>query len=176
MMKYFVVVLAGVCLVLTGCGKKASEKLAEKMIEAAAAKDGVKADVNLSDGKMTIKTKEGTATYAAGKGAKIPENFPKDVHIYDGATVFMAASVPNGFNLMLQTKDASDKVVPTMKSKMTADGWKEEAAMDMGQNVMLSYSKGDRKANVTVSSADKMTQITLTVVDEKSTAKAGKSE
>lgn len=173
-MKYLVVVLAGVCLVLTGCGKKVSEKLAEKMIESAAAKDGVKADVDISGDKVTVKTKDGTTTYAAGAGAKVPENFPKDVYIYSGATVLSSVSVPDGFTVMLQTKDASDKVVSTLKSKLTADGWKEEMTMNQGEVVILGYKKGERSAVVNVTSANNVTQIGLTVANEKS--KAEKSE
>ena len=80
-MKYLFLTVTIICFVFTGCGKKVGEKIAEKQIEAAAKKSGVDASVDISDNNMTIKTKDGTATYSTGKGVKIPENFPKDVYI-----------------------------------------------------------------------------------------------
>jgi hypothetical protein len=130
------------CLMLAGC-KKASDKAAEKAIESAMAKEGVKAKVDASGEKVTIQTKEGTSVFTGGKGAAVPENFPKDVYVYEGATVNAAVSVPDGFNLHMETNDSADKVLGAMKSKMTGFGWKEEMTMNQGKNAMVSYKKGN---------------------------------
>ncbi|MDD4872424.1 MAG: hypothetical protein PHR77_17880 [Kiritimatiellae bacterium] len=187
MKKLFIVLLA-VCIAGTGCGKKVSEKITEKMIEKSMEKDGMKADVKISDGKMTINAKDkdgkksdinisgdkvtvnstdGTATFAGGGSAKIPDNFPKDVYVYDGATVAAVVTVPEGCNMSLQTKDSSEKVIAAYKSKMGANGWKEEASYNTAQQVMISYKKDNKTANVITVSADGNTQINLTVIEEK---------
>jgi len=150
-----------------GCGKKIAEKVTEKAVERQLAKDGVKADVNLSDSKMTVKTKDGTVTVSGGGDVKVPDTFPKDVYIYDGASVLASVTVPQGQNLQLQTKDSGEKVMSAYKSKLTAEGWKEEASFNTAQQTMVSFKKGDRMVNVMAMSADGNTQITLTVVDEK---------
>lgn len=162
-MKHTVIWLAAICFVFTGCGKKANEKLAEKMIEAAAKRDGIKADVNIADDTFTIKTDDGTSTFSAGKNAKVPADFPKDVYVYEGAEVVSSVSGPDGFSLMFQTKDAQAKVANTMKSKFASQGWTEEMTMNQGGVVMLGYKKDERSVIVNVTGDSDMTQISLTV-------------
>ena len=74
-----------------------------------------------------------------------------------------AVSVPNGLSLILQTKDATDKVAGTLKSKLTASGWTEDMTMNQGGMVMLSYKKDDRTVFANMTSENKMTQIAMTV-------------
>jgi hypothetical protein len=155
------------CVVCSGCGKKMSEKAMEKIIEKGMEKDGVKADVNLGNETMTIKTKDGTMSIASGKSAKVPDSFPKDVLVYAGATVLAAVTVPEGVNLSLETPDSVDKVVSAYKSKMTGDGWSEESTFTAGDQSMMAYKKDNRTASVIIMKSDDKTQITLTVVTEK---------
>jgi len=152
------------CLFLAGC-KKAGEKAAEKAIEAGMAKEGVKADVDASGEKITIKSEEGTTVYSGGKSAAVPENFPKDVYVYEGATIIAAVTVPDGFNLLMESSDSADKVMGTIKGKMTGFGWKEETTVTQGKNAMAGYKKGERSAMVNVN-GDNKTQITLTVTGQ----------
>lgn len=163
-MKLFAVVLVGLSLIFFGCGKKAVEKMAE----AAAEREGVKAKFNIDDQGLTIETKEGISTYAGGKNAKVPDNFPKDVCVYEGATLLSSVSVPNGFHLNLRSKDAADKVAGSIKSKMVAEGWKEEATLTQAEQIIFTYKKDKRSANFVVTGGDEdETQIILTVVSEK---------
>lgn len=162
-----IVGLLVMCVVCVGCGKKMSEKAMENLIEKGMEKDGVKADVNLGDETMTVKTKDGAMSMAGGKSAKAPDNFPKDVHVYAGATVVAAVTVPEGFNLSMETSDSADKVVSAYKSKMTGDGWSEESTFTVGDQSMMAYKKDKRTASVIIMKSDDKTQITLTVVMEK---------
>ena len=161
------------CLILPGC-KKASEKAAEKAIEAGLAKEGVKAKVDASEGKVTIESKEGKSVYSGGKGTTVPENFPKDVYVYEGATITASISVPEGFNLVMETSDSADKVMGTIKSRMNGLGWKEEMTMNQGEHSMVSYKKGERTAMVNVIADKKNTQINLTASEPKDSKKAEK--
>ncbi len=149
------------CLALTGC-----KKAAETAIENRMAKEGVNAKVDSSGEKVTIQTKDGTAVIAGGKGATVPENFPKDIYVYEGATITASVSVPNGFNLVMETGDSADKVLGTTKSKMTGLGWKEEMNMNQGNSSIVSYKKGERTAVVNIN-ADKKTNINLTATEQK---------
>ena len=162
-MKRLVLVLAGVCLVLVGCGKKASESIAEKLIEHQMAKDGIKGHVNISDGKVMVETKDGAATYAVGGGAKVPDTFPKDVQVYAGAKVTASVSMPNGQHLSLESSDSIEKIIAFYKSQMSGGGWKEEMSMNQGQSSMLVYKKETRTVSIVVASSGKNSQINLTV-------------
>jgi hypothetical protein len=147
-------------------GSFGSSKVAESMIEAGLAKQGVKAHVDAAAGKVTVETKDGTATYAAGGNVKIPNDFPKDVFVYGGAKVLSSMSTPQGTHLTLQTKDSADKVISAMKREMTAAGWKEESSMNQTGVSMLSYKKSERTAAVVVITADNQTTIQLTISSE----------
>jgi hypothetical protein len=154
------------CLVLPGC-KKAGEKAAEKAIEAGLAKEGVKADVDASGEKITIRGKDGTTEFTGGKGAKLPDTFPKDVYVYEGATLNSALSVPGGFNLTMETGDGADRVLSAVKKNMTGQGWKEEMTMNQGEQSMVGYKKGERTAMITINAEKKSTHIAMTITGEK---------
>ena len=165
-MKRIVLVVAVAALAMTGCGKKASESLAEKMIESAMAKDGVKGKVNISDGKVSIETKDGTSSVSSGEGTKVPDTFPKDVPVYAGTKVLMSINVPNGMNLMLESGDSLEKIVAFYKGKMTGAGWKEEMSMNQPSTTILVYKKEPRTVQLAVTQAGTTSQINLTVADK----------
>lgn len=158
------------CLVVTGCqkaGEKAAEKIAEKAIEAGLAKEGVKADVDASGEKITIRSKEGTTEFSGGKSAKLPDTFPKDVYVYEGAALNATITVPGGYNLTMETGDAADSVLAVIKKKMGGQGWKEEMTMNQGDTSMVAYKKGDRTAMININDEKKVTRISMTVTGEK---------
>jgi len=166
-MKMLVAVLLSVCVIMVaGCGKRSGERIAEKMAEAAMAKDGVKGKVNISGDKVTIETKDGKSTFASGGNAKVPENFPKDVPVYAGASILASASVPNGSVLTLQTKDAAAKVMSFYKGKLTGSGWTSEMTMEQGEQLMSAYKKGKKTISIIAGKSDKLTSITITASDE----------
>jgi hypothetical protein len=169
MIRLFVTILVVSCLCFAGCGgcqKRTGQKLAEKMAEMQMARNGVKGEVNISDDKVSIKTKDGATTMAYGKSVKVPAGFPADVKVYDGATIVTAMTVPNGFNLQLMTKDSLEKVAEFYKARMAADGWTEEGIYASSQQSTLSYKKGKRTTNIMAMESDKATSITLMTATE----------
>jgi hypothetical protein len=165
-MKRSLLVVMGLCVALVGCGKKAHESVAEKIIEHQMAKEGVKGHVNISDNKVTVETKDGKASYSAGAGTQVPDTFPKDVPVYAGATVMASVSVPDGHNLSLESKDSAEKVIAFYKSKLTGAGWQEAMAMNQPTGSMLVYKKEPRTVSVVVSSSGDTTQINLTAANK----------
>lgn len=146
------------------------DSAAERIVEAKLASQGIKAKMNLADGKVTVQTKEGAATYSGGRGAQIPDTFPKDVYVPEGATVLASVTMPQGCNVTLTTKTGAEKVLAAFKDKMTAAGWTEAMSLKQGEQSMLTYQKGNRTASVVISSADQQTQVLLTVVEDKDAA------
>lgn len=159
-------VMMASCLVFAGC-QKAGEKAAEKAIEAGLAKKGVKADVDASGEKITIQGKDGKTEFTGGKGAKVPDTFPKDVYVYEGASINSALTVPEGFNLTMETADPAQTVLAAVKKKMIGQGWKEEMTMNQGEQSMAGYKKGQRMAMFNITAEQKLTRIALTVTEEK---------
>ncbi len=164
-MKRMILFAAILALILgLACGRsseKAAEKAAEKSIEKAMGGD---ADVDISEEGMEMKTEteEGTMSLSAGDKAKVPEDFPSDVYVYEGAAVDMVMDHPEAFMVMLSTDDPLSKVVDIYKKKLTSEGWTKQTAMDMGDTQMLLYVKDDRMAKVTVADDEGVTRINLT--------------
>lgn len=166
--------ILAIALAVSGCGKgpteaagqKATDKIVEKAIEK---QTGGKATVDSSSGKMEIKTAKGeTMEIAPEGGAKLPEGFPKDVYLYEGASIKQSMKTDGAFNVILQTADARQKVIDKCKSKLEADGWKQAMSMDSGDSTVFQYEKGKLKAAYVFSQADGKTQAVVTVTEEKS--------
>jgi hypothetical protein len=161
------VAAAGLVALAGGCGKKASEKTAEKMAEMALqAQTGGKADVQIDGEKMTIQSKDGSMNFSAGGDASIPEDFPEDVYVDRGAKVLMSMRNPGGYVLNLQTSEAVDGVVQSYRREMGGQGWTEEADMNMGGQRMLMFKKEDRRASVTVARQGDITQVMVSLVKD----------
>ena len=146
---------------------RSHNSVAERVIEANLAKHGVKAQVDSAAGKVSIQTKDGTATYAGGQGTTVPDSFPKDVYVPAGATVLATVPMPNGCNLTLESSDSAATVAQAFKTQMTAAGWQETMTMNQGGGMILGYKKAARTASIIISGDSKKTQIHLTVVAEK---------
>jgi hypothetical protein len=158
--------IAALVVILSfACGKSA-EKTAEKALEKSLEDPiGDGAEVDVSDQGMTITSEDekGAYTWQAGDEAKIPDSFPKDVHVYERAAIQMSSDSPEGITLVLATDDPISKVVATYEEKMVADGWTKQTSSTMSGTQMLIYTKGDRGANVGVFDQDGSTQISLTL-------------
>ncbi len=158
MKKFYLFIVLISVVAYIGCGKKVEEKVAEKIIEQ---QTGGKADVDISDESVSIKTKDGEFKMNAGDNAKLPEDFPSDVFVYKNAEVKMTMALPQGSSVSFQTKDSKDKVVAKYKKEMKSKGWSQEMAMDMGEGTSLTYKKGERGVQVMVATDDDFTLITV---------------
>jgi hypothetical protein len=164
-MRYFIMLAA--IIVMFGCGEKGGEKVAEKAMEKAIESNiGGNAKVDVEENSLRIRTEEGEMTMTAGDSAKLPADFPKDVFIYKGADLNTAMELPQGFNLVFQTKDDPSKVSEVYLAEMEEKGWSKEMSMDMGGQKMLAFKKDERGVNVSIASHEEMTQISLTVAKE----------
>jgi hypothetical protein len=161
-MAKYIICLSCLMLMLAGCGRSTNEAIIEKQIEEATGSD---ADVDISGDsfKISQKTEDGEFSVSSGEGTEIPEDFPDDVLIYRPSSVKMSMNVPEGQSLTLISGDDSKKILETYKREMTAKGWSEQASMNMGSQLMLTYKKEDRIANVTIAPSDGESQIMLIV-------------
>ena len=141
-----------------------AEKIAEKAIEA---QTGKKADIDVDKESMTIKTEDGEMTMTSGKAAKIPDNFPKDIPMYEEYVLEMAMELPKGYSLSFTTKDDMSQVSEWYLDEMIDEGWTKEASMDMGDQKMLVFKKGERGVNFVIAPDSDKTRISLTSVKGK---------
>lgn len=162
MKKHILFILLALGIVFTGCSNKVAEKAAEKKVEKIIEdQTGGKADVNISEKSMEIKTEDGELNIKAGTSAKLPEHFPSDVFIYKNAEIKMSMEMPQGNTVSFQTKESKDQVIDNYKKKMKAKGWSQAMAMDMGEAASLTFKKGKRITQVTIAKEDESTIITL---------------
>jgi len=158
--------------------------VAEKVIETAASEQGEKVDVDMSGGKMTVKTEEGTARYdfekgtgtftsesgetsfATGESAEIPADFPKDVPVYSNLKLTMVVrdDVEKAITFSGTVSDDAGKVTSFYKDAMMKEGWTEESALtqDMGKMNLLAFTKGERETTLMIISGQEGTELTLT--------------
>ncbi|MCX7767219.1 MAG: hypothetical protein N2246_10990, partial [Candidatus Sumerlaeia bacterium] len=142
MLKFSVQCLLITTLVfLLACGKSSEEKAMEKAVEKAIEREsGGKVKADISRDKIEIKGEEGSVSIASEGKVDIPDDFPKDIHLYKGARVVMSARENQGFMLLLETGDEPKKVGEIYKSEMTSQGWKEKMVMNVPEGVMLQYT------------------------------------
>jgi hypothetical protein len=162
-------IIGAILLSILGCGEKSEEKAAEKIMEKAieSQMDG-KAQVDIDGENIKIKTADGEMTVTAGKSAKLPSGFPEDVFLYEDADLNSVMTMPQGYQLGFESKDAPSKISDAYLKEMTAEGWSKEMSMDMGNQMMLGFKKNERMVNVVTASNEdeKMTHIGLTVQKE----------
>jgi len=109
---------------------------------------------------MTFTGKNGETVAINMNGGKVPDDYPKDVPLYEGTKVIMSnsASEKHARHLMLESKDPADKIAEYYKKGLDSNGWKTEGTMNMGEMNMFTASKDNRQLVVQISnSADKRT-------------------
>jgi hypothetical protein len=175
-MKKVTCIVLGMLLVAAGCGKKIEETLSQKLTEKIIEKGtGGKAKVDLSKGTLKIEDEKGKTSAAIGTAAKIPDGFPSDVFLFKPADVFVAMNNEEGFMVGLKTDKDIGVITEAYKKTMVGNGWKQKASMDMGGQMMLSYEKGKRAANIVISQKDKETSIVINAAAEKAEAEKSKA-
>lgn len=171
-MKKVLVLLVVICLVPAAFGcKKASEKMAEKAIEKAMeSESGEKADVDISEGKISIKSKEtgeeGIWEMSGKGGLDLPDDFPSDVPVYPDAELVSSLRAAGGINLVFISKDESEKIRGFYKDGFEDSGWEIIQEMKMPNAYSLGAEKGDMQAVVMIADSDDGNNITITVTRE----------
>jgi hypothetical protein len=118
--------------------------------------------VSTPQGELRITTKGDTSTVEmAGKdikvtsssgegGVALPADFPRDMPVIKGGVVKMAMEAGPNFSVHLTAPASVAEAGKFYEDGLKAQGWKIEAAMNMGDSMMISASKGKRKCAVTV--------------------------
>jgi hypothetical protein len=155
-------VAAAVALHSVSC-KRMSERAREKAEEKAIEKQtGGQVKLDNEKGTMTIVTDAGAMT--VGTGAKLPDDFPKGVPPYPGATVQFAAKSSNAgkdvWSAAFETTDSKDKVAAFYKSNLS--GYTQASSMELGDSVVQAWQSAKYDVSLIVA-ADAAGKTTITM-------------
>lgn len=99
-----------------------------------------------------------------GNDAAMPDNFPKDVPVYNDLKLNLTQTTNDGIVIQGTVTDDMDTVSAFFKEQAVKQGWEEQSSMNTTGDTamtMLSYTKGDRTLNVTVTRQDNETMIQI---------------
>jgi hypothetical protein len=144
---FLAALLAG--LSSTGC-RRMREKAEEEAIERAT---GGKVHIDTAGQGVTVASPDGGASVAWGASAKVPDDFPKNVPIYPGASIKGSVSTndrgKSGFVLTMDCSDTPDPVVTYYKTQL---GSSMKSTMDMSSGLghMMTFQDEANKQVVNV--------------------------
>lgn len=146
-----IVLLSLAALCLAGCGKSASERMAEAAIEA---QTGQKTEIDADKGEVKITTEQGEMKINTGGNTELPAAFPKDVYLPDSYTVETSMEMPNVVVANLLTSGDASTVATAADKQMQAQGWKSSAMMQSEEGKVLMYEKDGRHATLSIAAGD----------------------
>ena len=156
-------VLLAVAVLGMGCGRSKTRTVTGPNGEKYTVSDkGDNAEVTI-----TGKNGEKVQISSGEKGTSLPDDFPKDVPVYPGATINISSKTREGIMVMLKTNESAEKIKQYYEKANKEQGWEEnENTVAMGKITILGYKKDSRTLTVTIST-DKETIIQLMVAEEK---------
>ena len=154
-----VIVLAGLGWFMT----RSNERAAEKAIESAT---GGNADVDVKNGKVSVKTDEGESV--VGQNVSVPSDWPEDVMVYKGvkSTTVVAASTDKkgSYTVSLTTKDSAETVKNTYDEALANNGWTVSGELAVQGGTLITATKDTRNLSVTIGAGDdNMTSVTIII-------------
>lgn len=150
------VMVLAMALALAGC-QSIAEKATEKVIEDAT---GVKVDEQ--GDSVTLTGEDGTSITASESG-ELPEGFPEDAPVYEGAIITSLVSEDN-YTIGIETDDEWTDAWEFYGTELEAAGWVTGTEMKLEDSGMISGEKDGRIIQITVgpaSSGEAKTLITL---------------
>lgn len=156
----FLMPVLALALLLTGCGKNASELATEKIIENNL---GGKADVNIENDSVKIETDQGN--WQAGEGSSLPESWPDDVYVPDGKIV-IASDTGFSKGVTIELDKGVTDLRDEYKEKITEEAWEITMELNVEGSVMLGAKKDNRNLSVSISNEDDKTTMTITFSEQ----------
>lgn len=101
-----------------------------------------------------------------GEDVRIPQDFPKDVPLYNNMKLEMLAKdgAEGGYTLSAVSPDPYGKIVESFKKQADAHQWTEEMSADQdGLMYLMTYSKDSRILRIVVMKDDDQSSIMLTM-------------
>lgn len=118
-----------------------------------------------------VEAREAPTVAATPEQAVLPDDFPEDVPVFEGAEVAGVQKLPNGANNVIFKVDEADapQVFQFYKNDMRGNGWNVEQEYEGKEQSFLSFKKGNTITNVSVTKDPKSGEKVIAVMyyDEK---------
>ncbi|MBN1193010.1 MAG: hypothetical protein JXA36_04900 [Coriobacteriia bacterium] len=156
---------------LVGC-KSIQEKIGEEIGEeiVGAATDS---DVEIDDEGVTIETEDGEVNVTGGDSGELPDGFPEDFPIYDGARIESSSSLTadgaSTYYVNLISEDDFETVFPWYEAELPSAGWEITSNTQYSQDNgggMLTVKQGETEGSVNVLGGDDGVEIGYIVIVE----------
>ncbi len=147
----FLAMCLAVAVAISGCGENGLMEQVEER-----AKEAVERADNGDEG-------DAEGEYGIFGSASLPDGFPDDVHIYEGAAITHSSRDGGRMVVALRTGDEATNVLEAYEEKAKADGWELEAEHQMGGVANRSYLKGDRRLVVNINAQEDGTVVNLAI-------------
>ena len=118
-------------------------------------------------GSMTFTGKNGEKVAINMNGGKVPDDYPKDVPLYEAKVVMAnSSSEKHAQHLMIESSDPADKISEFYKKGLDSNGWKTEGTMNMGEMNMFTASKNNRQLVIQISNGGDKRTISQILTDK----------
>jgi hypothetical protein len=159
MSRTLTLMLAALAVIAFGCGKGSTYKTNEGEVT-----------VDRKGGQITYegKSKEGSVKVSANEnGVALPDDFPKDVPIYKGAVVKVAATQGKMIMVQLSVPAPMSSSTKYYQDQLKDQGWEIQSMMNMGEGSMVIAKKGDRQCSAVVSKDGSASSVQISVTPAK---------
>jgi hypothetical protein len=136
-------------------GEKAAQKAIEQLIEKGIEeRGGGKADVDISEGGVVVKDKEGGQQLVIRTGQELPSGFPDDVPVFSPSQVSGSMVMGPMTMVTLESSSKVPEIVSYYQGELPSKGWSQSYfATPDNQNFSALYKKENRQLTVTASSS-----------------------
>jgi hypothetical protein len=152
-----------------GCskvGERIAESISEEAIESAIEEgiesEGGQAEVDISEGEVTVTTDEGQTSW--GMSSELPENFPGVVPVYPNmtpeSTMTWQEDGKDYFIINFNTSDDAEGIYNWYMDKFPAEGWTVEF------NSKTEAGEGNASYYVTANNGTYLVAVIVSVYDE----------
>lgn len=162
-MKYFssfLMLVAILPFIGGGCFQSAEESYAEQAIES---QTGGSVDVNIDDDTVTYEDTQTGGSMVYGEDIDLPDDFPKDLPVYDGTiTINSTLNLPGqGVTLNFTTSDSQEDVLAWYEDTLESSGWTQQMSYNMQEQMMRAYIKDDVTINISAAHENNLTNVTI---------------
>ncbi|EKD79598.1 MAG: hypothetical protein ACD_41C00029G0001 [uncultured bacterium] len=173
--KLRLVLVLGLGVVLSGCSlldkaaEKATEKVTEKVTESIIEGE-TNSDVDITDDGFTVTDEESGDTVSFGESVSLPDDFPSDVPIIDGAVIIAASSTSSrGEYSATLTVNGFSATEAFYEEAIVDEGWTidDNSTLTMGTSITtITASKGERTLTVGIyQSTEEEVSVVITVTE-----------
>jgi hypothetical protein len=153
--KYLALASASLLLVGAGClptPQSLVQNAVENKINAELDGEGT---VDLDDNGITINGDDDGTTARFGENVKLPDNFPKEIPVLDGAKVAgLAVTKDEGAWITMSTDKSSNDAASWYDTKLAADGWEVSGSYSARGMLTKMFEKGNLSLTVIVSDGE----------------------